>query len=225
MPESHDIPEGTFARESRGLEFERVAFFSDAVYAIAMTLLVVDIKVPNVSLGNGEGWPVLTALREEIPEIVGFFLCFWLIGITWLNHHRFIASLRTIGRTLMTLNMFYLAFVAFMPVPVALISHYENNLTSFLMFVGSLAIISTLSLIMFVVAYRLGRTRETVTRAVFDHGVVAGALPVAVFLLSIPVALIQTTYGLLFCFLVFPAGRLLRLRAHPDVHRYLRTGG
>jgi len=103
--------EGTFTRESRGLEFERVAFFSDAIYAIAMTLLVVDIKVPELTQGKNDPMMVLDTLRHNIPEIIGFFLCFWLIGNTWISHHRFMASLHTIGHTLMTLNMFYLAWL------------------------------------------------------------------------------------------------------------------
>jgi uncharacterized membrane protein len=148
-----------------------------------------------------------------------------LIGNTWLSHHRFIASLKSIGHTLMTLNMFYLAFVAFMPFPVSLISHYENNIMSFLLFTGTLLILNVLELLMFIVAYRLGRTRPTVNKVVFDFGVVSGIVPIAVFTLSIPVALIHTTYGLLFWFLMFPIARYRRRHAAPDVHRYLRTGG
>ena len=57
--------EGTFTRESRGLEFERVAFFSDAIYAIAMTLLVVDIKVPELTQGKNDPMMVLDTLRQK----------------------------------------------------------------------------------------------------------------------------------------------------------------
>jgi uncharacterized membrane protein len=217
--------EGTFTRESRGREFERVAVFSDAIYAIAMTLLVVDIKVPELTQGKNDPMMVLDTLRQNTPEIIGFFLCFWLIGNTWISHHRFMASLHTIGHTLMTLNMFYLAFVAFMPFPVSMISHYENNIMSFLLFTGTLLVLNILELVMFIVAYRLGRTRSTVTKEVFDFGVVGGSIPIIIFLLSIPVALIHTTYGLLFWLLIFPISQYRRRHAPPEVHRYLKTGG
>ncbi|MFO1121518.1 MAG: TMEM175 family protein [Hyphomicrobiales bacterium] len=217
--------EDSFNRESRGLEFERVAFFSDAIYAIAMTLLVVDIKIPEMGFNDSDPSMVLDTLRRNTPEIIGFFLCFWLIGMTWISHHRFMASLKTIGHTLMTLNMFYLAFVAFMPFPVSLISHYDNNIMAFLIFTGNLVVLNVLELIMFVVAYRLRRTRPTVTREVFDYGVVACLVPIAIFVVSIPVALVHTTYGLVFWFLIFPISAYRRRHAKPEVHRYLHTGG
>ena len=77
--------EDSFNRESRGLEFERVAFFSDAIYAIAMTLLVVDIKIPEMGFNDSDPSMVLDTLRRNTPEIIGFFLCFLLIGMTWIN--------------------------------------------------------------------------------------------------------------------------------------------
>lgn len=227
MSDSDLVPEGegAFQREGRGLEFDRVAIFSDAIYAIAMTLLVVDIKIPEVDKSGADSWMVLDALESNLPEITGFFLCFWLIGNTWINHHRFVASLRSIGHTLMALNMFYLAFVAFMPFAVNMISHYDNNIVSFLLFTGNLLLLNLLELTMFIVAYRLGRTRPTVTRAVFEFGLVSGVVPILVYLLSIPVAMLHTTYGLMFLFLVYPIAAYRRRHAEPEVRRYLQTGG
>lgn len=223
-PDAETI-EGTFPRESRGLEFDRVSFFSDAIYAIAMTLLVVDIHIPRLTGITDDPSLVIENLRDNVSEIVGFFLCFWLVGQTWINHHRFIASLRMIGRQLIALNMIYLAFVAFTPYPVAMISHYENNLASFMLFAANLLVLNLLELAMFVVAYRLQRTGRLVTEEVFRFGVTSGLIAVAVVLFSVPMAMIHTTWGLVFLFMVFPIHHVRRHFALPEVHRYLRTGG
>lgn len=63
------------------------------------------------------------------------------------------------------------------------------------------------------------------TREVFDYGVVACLVPIAIFVVSIPVALVHTTYGLVFWFLIFPISAYRRRHAKPEVHRYLHTGG
>ena len=74
--------EPRFERKESSLEFDRVAFFSDAVFAIAMTLLVVGIGIPEVresELGD--------ALRGKDSEILSFFISFFVIGFYWLGHH------------------------------------------------------------------------------------------------------------------------------------------
>jgi uncharacterized membrane protein len=85
----HDRPR--YERHSAGLEFDRFVFFSDAVFAIAMTLLLVGIAIPHVASDNLEH-----ALHNKSDEILSFFISFLVIGYYWLAHHRFVAQLVTI---------------------------------------------------------------------------------------------------------------------------------
>ena len=65
------------------LEYDRVLYFSDAVFAIAITLLIVDLRVPDVDdLQSGQ------QLRDTLPQIGGFALSFAVIGLFWTGHHR-----------------------------------------------------------------------------------------------------------------------------------------
>lgn len=66
-----------------GPNTERTIFFSDAVMAIAMTLLVLEIKIPEVS-GSHLG----AALLSDVPSLYAYVLAFVLIGVNWLSHHR-----------------------------------------------------------------------------------------------------------------------------------------
>ena len=118
-PPARDRPR--YERHSTGLEFDRFVFFSDAVFAIAMTLLVVGIGVPSVA---ENGLP--HALRDKQPEIISFFVSFIVIGNYWLAHHRFIAHLAAISTRFMTINLVYLAAIAFTPFPTALAGKYTN---------------------------------------------------------------------------------------------------
>src|SRR5204863_6849650 len=82
------------ASEERGLDLDRVVFFSDAVFAIAMTVLVLSIHVPTVR--NGE---VGRALRDQLPAIYSYFLSFAVIALYWLVHHRMFHWIRRIDGT------------------------------------------------------------------------------------------------------------------------------
>src|SRR3954451_14817451 len=81
-------PNPRYRRRSEELEFDRVAFFSDAVFAIAMTLLVVGIGIPHVRDSE-----LADTLRDKDNEIFSFFLSFIVIGFYWLAHHRFFSRL------------------------------------------------------------------------------------------------------------------------------------
>jgi uncharacterized membrane protein len=130
-----------FRRHGSGLEFDRVSFFTDAVYAIAMTLLVVDLGIPHV--GDAPG-ALADALAGETAGIIGFFIGFIVLGRYWLAHHQFFSILASVDTRLIGLNLVYLAFVAFSPFPVGLISDYEGDSLSFLIFAGTMAMISGL---------------------------------------------------------------------------------
>lgn len=204
--------EGPYARRGMSLEFDRFAFFSDAVYAIALTLLVVGIAVPTVEdIGSShQMWDELWNLRQEFAT---FFVGFAVIGRYWLAHHRFVAVLAAVDSRLMALNLIYLAFIAFLPFPTALVGRYEQNVVAFVFFAGILSCVSALETVLFVTAARRGLLVVTVPRDVYRFGLVASTLPVAVFVLSIPLAAAtNSTIALLSWIVIWPLEALLDRR-------------
>lgn len=98
----------------------------------------------------------------------------------------------------------YLAFVAFMPFPVALISEYPRNPVAFALFSVSMATVSLLELVMYVVAARRGHTQIAISRRTVRHALLASGVPVVVILLSIPLAMLGTGYALAVWLLLVP---------------------
>ena len=91
------------------VEYDRVLFFSDAIFAIAITLLVVDLQVPDGPVQSG------TLLRETLPQMGGFALSFAVIGLFWIGHHGLFRHIKGLNRTLIMLNLLFLGCVAFLP--------------------------------------------------------------------------------------------------------------
>jgi uncharacterized membrane protein len=111
---------------SEHLAFERLLFFSDAVFAIAITLLVIEIKVPELPHGSSDR-ELGFALLRLIPRIVGFVVSFFLIGQTWVEHHRIGRQLRHFDLGLLWKNLLLLFFVAFMPFSTGVLSEFFHS--------------------------------------------------------------------------------------------------
>jgi uncharacterized membrane protein len=215
------LPEGSFGRDDESLEFGRVVNFTDGVYAIAMTLLVFDLRVPPRlphTAGTAELLASLTGLESGA---FGFFLGFTLLGRYWVAHHGFFRALRSIDTRLMGLNLIYLACVAFMPFPISLISHFEANRFSFGLFAVSMATISLLEAVLFYYAARRGHIRMALSPEAVRHEMIGACAPVAIMLLSLPIALWSTTAALLSWLLTWPIGVWLK-RHEPEDYRTLR---
>ena len=103
---------------SGDLALDRLVFFSDAVFAIAITLLVLDIHVPNFPEGVSvaETWD---AFLELGPSFFAFALSFLVIGRFWMGHHERFRALRHFHARLMWPNLIYLMTIAFMPFATA----------------------------------------------------------------------------------------------------------
>lgn len=96
---------------------ERLMFFSDAVFAIAITLLVIEIKVPHLHTGDThEAW---ASLRALIPNFLGYLLSFMVIGRFWIAHHTMLQMPEYFTPKLLWPNMMLLLVVAFMPFATA----------------------------------------------------------------------------------------------------------
>src|SRR6478672_692362 len=75
--------------ERGSAEFDRVIFLTDGVFAIAITILVLDLQVPDVS----DPGQLASAIRAEWPSFFAFFLTFAIIAVTWMGHHSFVSTL------------------------------------------------------------------------------------------------------------------------------------
>jgi uncharacterized membrane protein len=96
---------------------ERLMFFSDAVFAIAITLLVIEIKIPHLHNGDlGDAW---ASLRALIPNFMGYVLSFVVIGRFWMAHHAVMQVPERHVNALMWPNLILLMVVAFMPFATA----------------------------------------------------------------------------------------------------------
>jgi TMEM175 potassium channel family protein len=102
---------------------ERIMFFSDAVMAIAITLLVIELRVPEIvrELVNTQ---LLSALLKLWPRIVSYILSFAIISNYWLYHHRTFRNIRRYDYHLIMLNLIYLFFVALLPFSTRLLGFY-----------------------------------------------------------------------------------------------------
>jgi uncharacterized membrane protein len=98
----------------------RLEAFSDGVFAIAITLLVLELNVP----GGEHLWH---DLKEEWPSFAAFFVSFWVIGIIWVNHHGVLDHLARADRGVLYLNLLLLFTVVFIPFPTALLAEHLKS--------------------------------------------------------------------------------------------------
>ena len=201
-------------------EFGRVVNFSDAIFAIAMTLLVLQIGVSGLSAGGGSVRDMLEALKDALPEIVSFAVSFYVIGRYWLAHHWFFSRLVRMDRRLLSQNLVYLGLVAFLPFPTSLIGEYEQNPIAFVVFAVSMAAVSAMEIVISRHGYRAGLMREDIPDGAWPWGLVASGFPVAVFLVSIPIAFANTTAAILSWFVLAPVGYFINTRMPSEVREY-----
>jgi uncharacterized membrane protein len=103
----------------RLLESTRMELFSDGVFAIAATLLVVEVAVPVAPEGH-----LGRALLDAWPAYTGYAVSFAVIGVHWVNHHASMDRIANADRTLLFLNLLILGCIAFIPFPTALVADY-----------------------------------------------------------------------------------------------------
>lgn len=104
-------------------ETGRVEAFSDGIFAIAMTLLILDVKVPKPADAAASGG-LLAALRGQWPTYLAYLTSFATILVMWVNHHKLFRHIRRSNDMLLFLNGLLLLFVTFVPFPTSLVADY-----------------------------------------------------------------------------------------------------
>jgi uncharacterized membrane protein len=109
------------ARRTRTQRFEAL---SDGVFAIAITLLVLDLAVPSTPHSSHH---LLNAIADEWPGYLGYLVSFSTIGAIWLGHNALTDYLEQADSFLLRLNLLLLLFVSFLPFPTRLLGEYVTT--------------------------------------------------------------------------------------------------
>ena len=107
------------------LGFERLVFFSDAVLAIAITLMALEIRLPELEPERAAD-QISVAFQALLPHIGVYILSFLVIGIYWTVHHRLFRQIRRYNSRLMWFNLFFLMMAAFLPVATNALGTYSS---------------------------------------------------------------------------------------------------
>jgi uncharacterized membrane protein len=190
------------AAEGGGIGLERLIFFSDAVFAIAITLLVLDIKIPEIPDSRAAA-ELPGQVAAVGPNILAYFISFMIISTFWVVHHGTFAYIRRYDHRLLWLNLYLLLFVAFLPFPAALLARYGSTFFAFTFYAIVQIVISLLLTAIWVHATR-GRklVDPTLDIEVIRHRFYSGLLPPLVFAASIGLAYFKPTWAFFLWFLI-----------------------
>jgi uncharacterized membrane protein len=140
-------------------ETARIEAFSDGVFAIAITLLVLELKIPSpgsTSLG--------VALARQWPSYVSFVISFAFIGIMWINHHRLFNHITRSDNVLMVLNLALLFGVTAVPFPTAVLAAHlghRDQKTAAILFNATYVVIAIIFNVLWRYATKGGRLLHT----------------------------------------------------------------
>src|SRR5215218_9599741 len=133
------MAEATQRSSEAARDRDRIVNLSDGVFAIAITLLVLDIRVPDIP-ENMVASKLPAALISLWPNYLGYFLSFVGISAFWTIHHSIFRSIRAYDRALLYLNFLFLMVVAFVPFPTSLLGDYGDHQLPVAIYAATLAV-------------------------------------------------------------------------------------
>ena len=191
-------------REGNEIEFSRIVAFSDGVFAIAITLLVLGLDIPK-HLASDQ---LAQALFDNWDNLVAFAISFAVIGRFWVVHHRIFSEVKAFDGRLLGLNLLYLAWIVLIPFSSQVLGDYGGETPSVVLYSVNLAAVVSIGLWMGADARRRGLSttdnethRENGIRSTYIAGV---------FLVSIPLGFVAPRAAPYFWLLLFldPTTRL-----------------
>ena len=134
--------------DQTGLSKNRVETLTDGVFAVAMTLLVLDISVPQISsnstVGIVTGTQLLMRLFDLWPKIFSYGISFVILAIYWMAHHRQFHYLKHVDRALIWINIMFLMTISLIPFSTSLLGEYREQQISIIVYGGNSIIIASL---------------------------------------------------------------------------------
>src|SRR5260221_5330513 len=188
----------------------RLISFSDGVFAIAVTLLVFNLKVPQIAASDVH--QLLPGLiKDMMPHFTVYVLSFLLIAVYWTFHHRMLNLVTRMDTPFLWINIWYLLVIAFIPFPTALFGAYPRETVSFIFYICSMMLVGFLSILML---WYASHNRRLVTkelpRPLLKYLCFRQFTSLVLFLLAIPLAFYQLRWAQYYLFILFPVHWLTR---------------
>ena len=179
------VEEVEHRRYERSLNRARVLTLSDGVFAIAMTLLVLELRVPERTVNV----KAVDVLRDIRPSFIAFLISFFVIASAWANHRDLFEVIRLTDRNLVWLNVVYLLPLTMIPFGAALLSRYGTDKLSLTIYGGLLLAIAVMRLVIWL--YATSRPHllfEPVDRELRRSGVLLVVVPISLYVAAIVLA-------------------------------------
>ncbi len=198
--------------DGSSLPFERLVFFTDAVLAISITLLVIDIRLPE----GVDSAHVGAAVAALWPSLLAFCISFVVLGVFWISHHRLFGMLVAADGTLLRLNLLFLLFAAFLPFATSVLAHAGTGTFPVAFYA---ACVSALGLARWLLWAYAARRPELLAAPLAPAQRRAETLrslaAPAIFLSSLPIAFAAPTLATMWWILLVPLAWWTRRPVHP----------
>jgi uncharacterized membrane protein len=191
----------------------RIVAFTDGVMAVAITLLVLNIEVPDLDPGESLG----DKLVDLVPSLLAYLLAFALVGRFWVIHHNLFEKLRAFDARLMTLNLIFLALIVLVPFSANLYDTYTDDSLAVAVLGATLGLAASINWLMTVHVMREALIHDHHRASTEAFASPVGLGFTAAFLLSVPAAFVNVHVAealwLSTIFLHYPLRRLGRRTA------------
>jgi uncharacterized membrane protein len=177
--------------ETFGISKERLLGFADAIFSIAITLLVISLALPFIQ-DSGFDNQFIDALVSLIGRITGFVISFFVIATYWLSLHRMFFFVRRLDKRFIWLTLVFLFFIVFMPFPTSVLGLYGNHSQAAIFYAITISLSSFILFAMWRYAIKDRRLvdqdlEESTIRLISQRSLISGMI----FLISIPIALLS----------------------------------
>jgi uncharacterized membrane protein len=209
VPDRREIRGDEEGRET-GASLVRLIAFSDGVFSIAMTLLVLNLRIPDL-VGANQSERLWEIIRDQSPELLSYAISFAVIGRYWIVHHRTFRLVRVADTRLLVLNLVFLGCIAVVPWPTEILGRYGDTTTAVVLYS---VVMTATGIANAAVTWHLDNADlldERVGDTYKRHALVRALMMPLVFAISIPIAFVSTQIAL-FSWLITPM--FLRLTTH-----------
>jgi uncharacterized membrane protein len=200
--------------EALGVTKDHLLVFADAIFSIAVTLLVLEIRFPEIPPGSPDMDFVIGFLSAS-PAIMAYAITFFVVASYWLSYHRIFHYLERIDRRVTALSALFLFFIAFMPFPTMVVGLHIGQLPVVVFYAVTVGLSSGILWLIWRHSARSGLIDTKIDDHFREYLAVRLLLPAVVFFTSVPVAwLIHPVAGMAWWGLVAVSGRAVERAYH-----------